>query len=57
VRQRLCSLSLCLYKSLQAPTPRLAVGVIITLENYNDAPPWTRSPVLTVIKQAAVFCG
>lgn len=28
-----------------------AVGVIITLEDYNDTPLWTRSPVSTVIKQ------
>lgn len=34
-----------------------AVGVIITLEDYNDTPPRTRSPVSTVIKQTAAFCG
>lgn len=45
------SSSLCLYKSEQVRTLRHAVGVIITLEDYNDTPPRTRSPVSTVIKQ------
>lgn len=27
------------------------MGVIITLEDFNDTPYWTRSPVSTVIKQ------
>ncbi len=45
------SSSLCLYKSEQVRTLRHAVGVIITLEDYNDTPPWTRSPVSSVIKQ------
>ncbi len=39
------------YKSEQVRTLRHAVGVIITLEDYNDALLWTRSPVSTVIKQ------
>lgn len=45
------SSSLCLYKSEQVRTLRHTVGVIITLEDYNDTPPWTRSPVSVVIKQ------
>lgn len=45
------SSSRCLYKSEQVRTLRHAVGVIITLEDYNDTPLWTRSPVSTVIKQ------
>lgn len=47
----------CVCKSLQVRTLRHAVGVIITLEDYNDTPPRTRSPVSTVIKQTAAFCG
>lgn len=50
------SSSLRLYKSEQVRTLRHAVGVIITLEDYNDTTPWTRSPVSTVIKQL-LFCG
>lgn len=45
------SSSICLYKSEQVRTLRHAVGVIITLEDYNDTPPWTRLPVSSVIKQ------
>lgn len=51
------SSSRCLYKSEQVRTLRHAVGVIITLEDYNDTPLWTRSPVSTVIKQLFFHVG
>lgn len=44
------------YKSEQVRTLRHAAGVIIALEDYNDTPLWTRSPVSTVIKHL-LFVG